>query len=93
MAKSMFSAGVRENDVIGIVSENRLEFPVISFAAFYLGAIVSPINITYTERKFISDDFFLQFLNLLCELPYQIKVLLSSCFLIKTTSSLCKTNK
>ena len=89
----MFSAGVRENDVIGIVSENRLEFPVISFAAFYLGAIVSPINITYTERKFISDDFFLQFLNLLCELPYQIKVLLSSCFLIKTTSSLCKTNK
>lgn len=59
MAKSMFSAGIRENDVIGIVSENRLEFPVIAFAAFYLGAIVSPINITYTGRKFISisDDF------------------------------------
>lgn len=52
MAKSMFVAGIRENDVIGIVSENRLEFPVIAFAAFYLGAIVSPINITYTERRF-----------------------------------------
>ncbi|CAO1369166.1 unnamed protein product [Diamesa tonsa] len=53
MAKSMFGAGIRENDVIGIVSENRLEFPVIAFAAFYLGAIVSPINITYTERELL----------------------------------------
>lgn len=54
LAKSMFSAGVREKDVIGLIAENRLEFPVIAFAAIYLGAIVTPINITYTERKFMS---------------------------------------
>lgn len=47
----MHSFGIRQNDVVGIVSENRLEFPAIAFAAFYLGAIVTPINITYTTRK------------------------------------------
>lgn len=52
LAKSMFNAGVRERDVVGLIAENRLEFPVIAFAAIYLGAIVTPINITYTERKY-----------------------------------------
>lgn len=52
LAKSLFSAGIRERDVIGLIAENRLEFPVIAFAAIYLGAIVTPINITYTERKY-----------------------------------------
>lgn len=52
IAKSMHFAGIKKNDVIGIVSENRSEFPIISFGAFYLGAIVTPINFTYTERKF-----------------------------------------
>lgn len=51
IAKSMHFAGIQKNDVIGIVSENRSEFPVISFGAFHLGAIVTPINFTYTERK------------------------------------------
>ncbi|CAO1315869.1 unnamed protein product [Diamesa serratosioi] len=53
IAKSMHFAGVHKNDVIGIVSENRSEFPMISFAAFYLGAIVTPINFTYTDRELI----------------------------------------
>lgn len=47
----MHSFGIRQNDVVGIVSENRMEFPAIAYAAFYLGAIVTPINITYTSRK------------------------------------------
>ncbi|CAO1369184.1 unnamed protein product [Diamesa tonsa] len=51
IAKAMHSFGIRQNDVVGIVSENRLEFPAIAFAAFYLGAIVTPINITYTTRE------------------------------------------
>ena len=51
IAKSMHFAGLRKNDVVGIVSENRSEFPIISFGAFYVGAIVTPINFTYTERK------------------------------------------
>lgn len=44
--------GVRSGDVVGIISENRLEFPVSLFAAFLLGATVAPINLTYTEREF-----------------------------------------
>lgn len=42
---------VKEGDVIGIYSENRLEFPVIVYAAFCLGATVTPLNITYTPRE------------------------------------------
>lgn len=51
MAKTMHQIGVKRNDVIAIISENRLEFPALTFGAFYLNAIVAPINITYTERK------------------------------------------
>ncbi|CAO1369203.1 unnamed protein product [Diamesa tonsa] len=48
-AKAMHFAGIKKNDVIGIISENRSEFPIIAFGAFYLGAI--EINFTYTERE------------------------------------------
>lgn len=52
LAKSLSTVyGVKEGDVIGLCSENRLEFPVIVFAAFCLGATVAPLNVTYTERK------------------------------------------
>lgn len=44
--------GIKEGDVIGICCENRLEYPIIIFAAFYLGATIAPINITYTDRKY-----------------------------------------
>lgn len=53
MAKTLHEIGVERNDVIAIVSENRHEFPAIAFGAFYLNAIVAPINVTYTERKII----------------------------------------
>lgn len=43
--------GVKEGDVIGLCSENRLEFPVVVYAAFCLGATVAPLNVTYTDRK------------------------------------------
>lgn len=42
---------VKEGDVIGLCSENRLEFPIIIFAIFCLGATVAPLNVTYTDRK------------------------------------------
>ena len=51
MARTLYGAGVRQNDVISILSENRHEFPAITFGAFYLNAIVAPVNVTYTERK------------------------------------------
>nr|XP_019555575.2 luciferin 4-monooxygenase isoform X1 [Aedes albopictus] len=44
-------ADVRVGDVVGIVSENRLEFPAALFASIFLGATVAPINLTYTERE------------------------------------------
>lgn len=53
MARVLYGAGVRQNDVISIISENRLEYPAIVFGAFYLSAIVAPVNVTYTERKLI----------------------------------------
>ncbi|XP_058449941.1 uncharacterized protein LOC131429669 [Malaya genurostris] len=44
-------AGIKVGDVVGIISENRLEFPPVLFASFFLGATVAPINLTYTERE------------------------------------------
>lgn len=54
LAKSLIGLGVCSNDVISIVSENRLEFIPIALSALYLGAIVAPINVMYTEREFFS---------------------------------------
>lgn len=52
LAKSLqLKFGVKEGDVIGLCSENRLEFPVIVFAALYLGATIAPLNVTYSKRK------------------------------------------
>ncbi|XP_050068385.1 uncharacterized protein LOC126556880 [Anopheles maculipalpis] len=45
--------GIRSGDVIGLVSENRLEFPTVLIGSFLLGATVAPINLTYTEREFV----------------------------------------
>ncbi|KAG4075442.1 hypothetical protein HA402_015095 [Bradysia odoriphaga] len=50
-ARVLYGAGIRQNDVVSIVSENRFEFPAIVFGAFYLSAVVAPINTTLTERE------------------------------------------
>lgn len=56
LAKSLSSEfGVKESDVIGLCSENRLEFPIVIFAAFCLGATVAPLNVTYTDRKCLEN--------------------------------------
>lgn len=52
MAKTLHGAGLKKNDVISIIAENRHEFTAIAFGAFYLNAIVAPISTLYTERKF-----------------------------------------
>lgn len=57
MARVLYGAGVRQNDVISIISENRLEYPAIAFGALYLSAVVAPVNVTYTERKLNSINF------------------------------------
>uniref|UniRef100_A0A182JWZ3 Luciferin 4-monooxygenase n=1 Tax=Anopheles christyi TaxID=43041 RepID=A0A182JWZ3_9DIPT len=45
-------AHLMSGGVVGIISENRLEFPVALFASFFANAAVAPINLTYTEREF-----------------------------------------
>ncbi|XP_017783095.1 PREDICTED: 4-coumarate--CoA ligase 1-like isoform X2 [Nicrophorus vespilloides] len=45
--------GIKEGDVVGIVSDNRLEYIVPVLACFYLRAIIHPTNSSYhlTELK------------------------------------------
>ncbi|KAG5667503.1 hypothetical protein PVAND_015482 [Polypedilum vanderplanki] len=50
-AKALHGFGIKENDTVAIISENRLEFPSISYGAICLNAIVAPINSSYTERE------------------------------------------
>ena len=52
MSKALHCAGIRKDDVISIISENRHEFPAIAFGAFYLNAIVAPNSASYTESEF-----------------------------------------
>lgn len=51
MSRVLYGAGLREGDVISIISENRLEFLTIAYGAIYLNAIIAPLNVTYTESK------------------------------------------
>lgn len=53
IAKSLYGAGIRKDDVVSIVAENRHEFPAIVFGTLFLNATVAPLNTTYTERKSI----------------------------------------
>lgn len=41
--------GIKSGDVLSICSENRIEFCLTTMAAFLLGAIVAPLNTSYTE--------------------------------------------
>ncbi|GAB0097778.1 luciferin 4-monooxygenase [Sergentomyia squamirostris] len=50
-ASAMMDQGLKEGDVIGICSENRLEYPCVLYGAFYLGLTVAPLNLTYSESE------------------------------------------
>lgn len=51
MSRTLHGAGLRQNEVISIVAENRFEFPAIAYGALYLNAIFAPVNVTYVPRK------------------------------------------
>lgn len=55
MARALHGSGIRANDVIAILAENRLDYTSISYGTLLLNAVVAPTNITYTERKFWND--------------------------------------
>jgi acyl-CoA synthetase (AMP-forming)/AMP-acid ligase II len=71
MARTLHGVGIKQNDVISIISENRFEVVAISFGAFFLNAIVAPINPTYTERKFFC--LFFQFILLIASFIERLK--------------------
>lgn len=48
-AECLQAEGVRQGDVVGLCSENRIDFPCVLFGAMYLGATVAPLNLTYSE--------------------------------------------
>lgn len=43
--------GVKSNDVIGLSSENSVQYAITLFAAFAVNATVAPLNVTYSERE------------------------------------------
>lgn len=51
IAKALYNFGVRQNDMVSIVSDNRHDYVAINFGVLFLNAILAPINYTYTERK------------------------------------------
>lgn len=50
-AECLQAEGVHEGDVVGLCSENRIDFPCAMFGAIYLGATVAPLNLTYLESE------------------------------------------
>lgn len=51
MAHVLNHLGVKSNDVVGLSSENSVEFSITMFAAFAVNATVAPLNVTYSSRE------------------------------------------
>ncbi|XP_017785921.1 PREDICTED: 4-coumarate--CoA ligase 1-like [Nicrophorus vespilloides] len=51
LAKKMRDIGIESGDIVGIVSENRMEYIVSIIACFYIQAIIHPINQNYLKAE------------------------------------------
>lgn len=51
VARSLQVAGIKPQDKISLVCENRFEFAYILFGCLLLNVTVAPINLTYSERE------------------------------------------
>ncbi|EDV93039.1 4-coumarate--CoA ligase 1-like [Drosophila grimshawi] len=51
LAQILQKLGVKQNDVIGLSSENSINFAIAMFAGFAVGATVAPFNVTYSDRE------------------------------------------
>lgn len=51
MAECLQHEGIKEGDVVGLCSENHIEFVAVLFGTMYLGATLAPFNITYSEGR------------------------------------------
>lgn len=50
-AEDLSERGIGVGDVVGVMLENSVEFVVSVFGAWFLGAVVTPINPTFTQRE------------------------------------------
>lgn len=57
LAHILQKLGVKSGDVVGLSSENSVEFAITLFATFAVNAAVAPVNVTYTERKLDNVQF------------------------------------
>lgn len=54
VADCLQSLNIKSSDVIGICADNQFEFAYVLFGTIFAGATLSPMNVTYTERRFCS---------------------------------------
>lgn len=58
----MRELGIRPGDVVGVSSENNLDFCIPVLATLYIGAVCAPLNPAYIEGdifEFRSDFYYL----------------------------------
>ncbi|XP_055700377.1 uncharacterized protein LOC129800044 [Phlebotomus papatasi] len=53
LAEFLRQIGIKEGDVIGICSENRIEFTITMYSAFFVGAAIVGMNYLYKEGELI----------------------------------------
>lgn len=51
VSKALLAAGIKQGDVVSIVSENRFEFAFVLFGSIFNNSILAPINSSYSERE------------------------------------------
>lgn len=51
IAKSLRVHGIRQGDVVSIISENRFEFIYALFGTIFLNCTLAPLNHTYSKRE------------------------------------------
>ncbi|KAG4068876.1 hypothetical protein HA402_005024 [Bradysia odoriphaga] len=51
IAKALLSSGIKEGDVVSIMSENRFEFVYVLLASIFINCAFAPLNHTYNERE------------------------------------------
>ncbi|MGE5340771.1 MAG: AMP-binding protein [Candidatus Omnitrophota bacterium] len=51
LANGLLKMGIRKGDKIGIMAENRLEWPVVYLAVTAIGAVIAPISILWEQTE------------------------------------------
>lgn len=75
----LLSLDIKKGDVICLAAENRLETPIITFACYCIGAIIAPINPTYSRgnhfKNYIPKNYIISKFIIVDELHHILKIL------------------